>query len=74
MSRAVSNRYLIKSSAVPIISCKTEREALRRAASLFNSFGPDIEVEIYLNELSESALLYSQGWMRQWNERRGVER
>jgi hypothetical protein len=57
-----------------VISCKTEREALRRASSLFDAFGPDADIEIYLNELSGSGLLYSKEWMRQWHERHGKER
>ena len=47
--------------------CLTERQALQKAAELFDTYGPDSEIEIYLNELSAESILYSREWMRQWN-------
>ena len=66
----MSDRYIIRSAAGRLVQCVTERQALQKAAELFDKYGPDVEIEIYLNELSTESILYSQQWMRQWNDRR----
>jgi len=68
--RAMNDRYIIRSAAGRLVQCVSERQALQKAAELFDKYGPDAEIEIYLNELSTESILYSQQWMRQWNDRR----
>ena len=68
--RVMSDRYIIKSPGETLARCLTERQALQKAAELFDKHGPDAEIEIYLNELSAGSILYSCEWMRQWNSRR----
>ena len=63
----MSDRYIIKSQGGSPVQCLTERQALQKAAELFDTYGPDAEIEIYLNELSAESILYSREWMRQWN-------
>ena len=63
----MSDRYIIKSQGGPPVQCLTERQALQKTAELFDTYGPDAEIEIYLNELSAESILYSREWMRQWN-------
>ena len=67
--RAMGDRYIVKLSTGLPLPCVTERRALQRAAELFDG-NPDAEIEIYLNEVSDDAVLYSRDWMRQWNTRR----
>jgi hypothetical protein len=59
----MTDQYIIKSEAESPVQCLTERQALQKAAVLFDKYGP----EIYLNELSAESILYSREWMRQWN-------
>ena len=66
----MSDRYIIISDGGSPVQCLTERQALQTAAELFDRYGPDAEIEIYLNELSAESILYSRTWMRQWNCRR----
>ena len=68
--RAMNDRYIIRSAAGRLVQRVSERQALQKAAELFDKYGPDAEIEIYLNELSTESILYSQQWMRQWNDRR----
>jgi hypothetical protein len=42
----------------------------RREPGSFDRYGPDAEIEIYLNELAIESILYSRAWMRQWNSHR----
>ena len=67
---AMSDRYIIRSAAGRLVQCVTERQALQKAAELFDKYGPDVEIEIYLNELATESILCSQQWMRHWNDRR----
>ncbi len=66
----MGDRYLVKSSTGRAVPCVTERHALQKAAELFDQYGPEAEIEIYLNELSGAAVLYSRNWLRKWNVRR----
>jgi len=63
----MSDQYIIKSQGGSPVQCLTERQALQKAAELFDTYGPDAEIEIYLNELAAESILYSREWMRQWN-------
>jgi hypothetical protein len=65
--RVMTDQYIIKSEAESPVHCLTERQALQKAAELFDRYGPDADIEIYLNELSAESILYSREWMRQWN-------
>ena len=65
--RVMTDRYIIKIEGGSPVQCVTERQSLQKAAELFDEYGPDAEIEIYLNELSAESILYSREWMRQWN-------
>jgi hypothetical protein len=55
--RTMSDRYIVKRRDAPPVSCVSERQALQRAAELFDQYGRDVEIEIYLNDVSDSSLL-----------------
>ena len=68
--RVMSDRYIIISDGGSPVQYLIERQALQTAAELFDRYGPDTEIGIYLNELLAESILYSRDWMRQWNCRR----
>jgi hypothetical protein len=65
--RVMTDRYIIKIEGGSPVQCVTERQALQKAAELFDEYGPDAEIEIYLNELLAESILYSREWMLHWN-------
>ena len=57
----MSDRYIIISDGGSPVQCLTERQALQTAAELFDRYGPDTEIEIYLNELLAESILCTPG-------------
>ncbi len=66
----MADRYIVKST-LPLLASwpfKSEQEALKKAAELFDEHGPQLQIEILLNDMEPP--LYGTARMAKWNRER----